>query len=201
MDIGSMIGQGAAAYGQGVKPGGQQQTPLQAVPLQYQKVQAPGVAPQMGAPAAFPQPQPQQVTPQQAFQPQQQWGMQLGTGDPNRGITEMRGLAAGNAARQSSLAAAISNFRESQALGGQSQQAQPPQRAPQANLAQLTRQVQADTAQESAAQQYRANPNYQWANQQHVNPENVQTMNAAEDYVNNNQGPQNLFELTRGISG
>jgi len=49
-------------------------------------------------------------------------------------------------------------------------------------------------ANETAAQQYQNNPNYQWASQQPVNPANVQDMHDAEDYVNQNAyTPAGLF--------
>lgn len=194
MDISSVMGQAMSAYGQGVKPNGQQQAapqPVQQQPLQ--KAQAPGMAPQMaGAPQLGMQQQ--QVTPQQVFQPQE-WGINIGTGEPNRGISEMRGLAAGNAARQSSLAASIQNFQKAQGLSAQAQaqsaQAQGPQRQPQPNLAELMRSVQADTAKESA----QSNPNALWASKQPVNPANQGDMDAAENYVNQNAStPPSLLD-------
>ena len=165
-------------------------------PLQMQQQQpfrqnqpGPVMAPMM-------QGQPTQITPPPQAQP---WGINIGTdNDASHGYSSAVGKMAGNAARASSLQTAISNFHQAQALGNQappqSIQTQGAQQQPQPSLAQLSRQLQADTAQESAAQQYQSNPNYQWASQQPVNPANVQDMNDAEDYVNQNAyTPAGLF--------
>jgi hypothetical protein len=116
--------------------------------------------------------------------------------DMSHGITAARGTAAGNAARQSSLQTAINNFHAAQALSAQSTPAetqQKPATQSQLNLAQLAQRVQSDTAMETAAQSSQ-NPNTQWASQQPVNPANVQDMNDAEDYVNQNAyTPAGLF--------
>jgi len=194
---GAGMGSMFSAYGAGVKPQGGPSQPLQAQQQQPFRQNQPG-------PATA---QPIQAQPQQVNQPQQSqpWGI-IGTdNDTSHGYSATAGKMAGNAARASSLQTAISNYHQAQALGNQappqSTQAQGAQRQPQSNLAQLSRQLQADTAGESAAQQYQANPNYQLASQQQVNPANMQDMNNAENYVNQNANtPRNLLDATRGLN-
>ena len=196
---GGMGGMGSmfSAYGQGVKPQGGPSQPSQNQQLQQFRPNQAGPAMAQSVPI-----QSAQVTPQPQAQP---WGIASGWGDDNdmaHGHTAAVGKAAGNAARQSSLQTAISNFHQAQSLGNQSlpqsTQTQGAQRQPTGNLAAMARQLQADTASETAAQ----NPNTQWASQQPVAPGQIGTMDAAENYVNQNAyTPPNLLDATRGFNG
>jgi hypothetical protein len=200
MDPGSMMGgMGGGMMGGG---GGQSSTPApptpapQPAPVQFRPNQAGPVTIQPT------QLHPQQVMPSQVFTPQTKFYSSEpmendeDPDDMSHGITAARGTAAGNAARQSSLQTAINNFHAAQALSAQSTPAetqQKPATQSQLNLAQLAQRVQSDTAMETAAQSSQ-NPNTQWASQQPVNPANVQDMNDAEDYVNQNAyTPAGLF--------